>query len=560
MGRKETEMSNALGKYAKGQSALRKNTPLDQRTPGRTDEVKNNAGSYVFGVSDQSRLERFLILGVDGGTYYVGERKLTEQNVKFLKDFIARNERAVLNTVIEVSESGRAFKNTPALFALALILTEGQNKAEARAAVPRVARTSTHLFELAEYLKNLGGWGRAKRAAIVDWYESMDTNKLAYQAVKYRQRNGWSHRDLFRLAHPKHAPKYPDGVDSGVGNFILGKTRESIEDVTPDIINGFKVMQAAGSVDEVKRTLEMWTNLPWETIPTKFLKDADVWKTLFYNNQLEGQALVRNITRLARIGAFKDMVFTADYAERLADEERIAKTRLHPINFLNAVTVHQFGQIDRDNRNQWYGYYSASTRKKDWTTASKIVDALTEGFYTSFKHVKPSGRRTMVAVDVSGSMTTYAANGLDLSAAQVAAAMGMTIARTEKYSEIVGFSHQIVDLGITANTSLETAMRKVQRSFGATDISAAIDYAIRNKIDVDTFALITDNETNRGRKPTLALADYRQKRGIESKLASFGVAATEYTVADPKDPNQMDFVGFDSNAPRAFADFSAGRI
>ena len=25
---------------------------------------------------------------------------------------------------------------------------------------------------------------------------------VAYQAVKYRQREGWSHRDLMRLAHP----------------------------------------------------------------------------------------------------------------------------------------------------------------------------------------------------------------------------------------------------------------------------------------------------------------------------------------------------------------------
>jgi 60 kDa SS-A/Ro ribonucleoprotein len=552
MGRKETEMSEALKSYARTKKVERTNTPLSKRTPGRTDEVVNNAGSYVFGVDDQNRLERFLILGTDGGTYYVGERKLTEQNVKFLKDMIARNEQAVLATVIAVSEGGRALKNSPALFALALILTEGQNKAAARAAVPRVARTSTALFEFAEYIKNLGGWGRAKRGAIADWYENMDAGKLAYQAVKYRQRNGWSHRDLFRLAHPK-------GVDQTVGNFILGK--DELGPDAPYILLGFKEMQRATSVANVIDTLGEFKNLPWETIPTQFLKDEKVWKTLFYNNQLEGQALVRNITRLARIGAFKDMVFTADYAERLADAERIAKTRLHPINFLNALVVHVEGQIDRDPRNTWYyGAFSTHNRKKDWTAAGKIVDALNEGFYESFKHVEPSGKRTLLAVDVSGSMAGFAANGLDLSAAQVAAAMGMNLARTEKYSEIVGFGTSIVDLGITAKTNLEGAMQRVQRSFGATNISAAIDYAIKNRIEVDTFAMITDNEANTGRKPTQALADYRQKMGINAKLASFGVAATEYTVADPKDANQMDFVGFDSNAPKVFADFSAGRL
>jgi 60 kDa SS-A/Ro ribonucleoprotein len=544
-------MSNALQNYAAGERNLRKNTPITKATPGRYDEVVNNTGGYVFSVDDKNRLERFLILGTDGGTYYVGERKLTEQNVKFLKDMIARKPSTVLDIVVNVSESGRAAKNSPALFALALILTEGENKAEARAAVPRVARTATHLFELAEYIKSLGGWGRNKREAIADWYLEKDVDKLAYQVVKYRQRNGWTHRDLLRLTHPK-------GLDQSIGNFVMGKS--SIDVVDHDIINGFKTMQAAGSTKEVITTLEMFRNLPWETIPTQFLKDVDVWKTLFYNKQLQGQALVRNITRLARIGAFKDMVFTADYAERLADKEMIEKTRLHPINFLNAVVVHQTGQVDRDRQNIWYGAYSASVRKKDWTTVGAIVDALTEGFYEAFKHVEPAGKRTLLAVDVSGSMAGYAANGLDLSAAQVAAAMAMNLQRTEKYSTIVGFSHSIVDLGITAKTELKSAFSKVQRSFGSTNISAAIEYAIKNRIEVDTFAMITDNEANTGRKPTQALADYRQRMGIDAKLASFGVAATEYTVADPKDARQMDFVGFDSNAPKVFADFSAGRL
>jgi 60 kDa SS-A/Ro ribonucleoprotein len=538
-------MSNALGKFAASQKQERVATPQTKRTPGRTDEVRNNAGGFVFKVDDKSRLERFLVLGTDKGTYYVGEQKLTAQNISFLKEMVRKDERLVVDTAVDVSVNGRALKNSPALFALATVMTEGQDKAYAREAVQKVARTSTHLFEYAQYIDDLGGWGRAKRRSVAEWYENKSLDTLAYQAVKYRQRNGWTHRDLFRLSHPQ-------GVDQGVGNFILGKDVET----EVEILRGFKEMQAATSVKDVIRTLETFRNLPWETIPTQFLKDVKVWKTLFYNGQLRGQALIRNITRLARIGAFDDMVFATDYANAIANKDMIEKTRLHPINFLNAVVVHEYGQIDRNGYSMW-----SAGRKKDWKSNGKIVDALNEGFHMAFKTVEPSGKRTLVATDVSGSMS-QSAIGLDLSCAQVSAAVAMTVARTEPYSDIVGFSSSIVDLGITAKSSFADAMRKVSnRNFGGTDAAAAIKYAYQKGIQVDTFVVITDNETWGGsQKPFQALKQYRQKTGIDARLAVLGVASTDFTIADPSDKGMLDFCGFDSNAPKALADFSAGRI
>src|SRR5438045_1222448 len=47
----------------------------------------------------------------------------------------------------------------------------------------------------------LGG-GRGLRQAVAGW-DAQPADFLAYQAVKYQQRDGWSQRDLLRLAHPK---------------------------------------------------------------------------------------------------------------------------------------------------------------------------------------------------------------------------------------------------------------------------------------------------------------------------------------------------------------------
>lgn len=183
-------MSNAIKNLANANKTAHTATPQTQRTPGRTDEVKNNAGGFVFTVSDRDRLERFLILGTDGGTYYVGETKLTNQNVEFVKKLIKRDERMVIDTLVDIAVNNRAAKNSPSLYVLALLLVEGNDKTYLRAtdAVNKVARTSTHLFEFANYIDSLGGWGRAKRQAVADWYTSKDANQLAYQAVKYRSR------------------------------------------------------------------------------------------------------------------------------------------------------------------------------------------------------------------------------------------------------------------------------------------------------------------------------------------------------------------------------------
>ena len=65
-----------------------------------------------------------------------------------------------------------------------------------------MCRTGTHLFQFATFVEGFRGWGRSLRRAVGRWYAAQPVDALAYQAVKYRQRDGVTHRDLLRLAHP----------------------------------------------------------------------------------------------------------------------------------------------------------------------------------------------------------------------------------------------------------------------------------------------------------------------------------------------------------------------
>jgi 60 kDa SS-A/Ro ribonucleoprotein len=519
-------------------------TPQSQRANDR--QVRNNAGGYVYTTSDQQRLERFLILGVDGGTFYVKTPALTQQNLDFVRKQLASNAQQVIDTVVDVSTNARAKSNSPALFVLALAMnTNGVDKSAVRVAVQKVARTFTHLAEYTQYLENLGGWGRAKRSSIADWYTDKSDFALATQLVKYRQRDGWTHRDMLRLSHPV-------GLNSNLVNFALGKDYDNGQ--VPEILQGYELVQVAPTEKAVVELIKTY-KLPWEAVPTQWHKSLKVWQALFEVGM--GQtALVRNVTRFAKLGAFDDVVFAKEYADRLQDAQLIEKGRLHPINYLNAAVVYEEGQLNNRDGG-WYSY----GRSKSWSTNGKIAAALDTGFELAFKNIEPSNKRTLIGIDVSGSMS-QAANGLELSCAQVAGAVAMFIARKEPYSMMRGFTTTFVDLGISEKDSFPTVMRKVQKSnFGGTDCAQPMVWAKSNQQQFDTFVVITDNETWAGRShPDQALKTYRNWSGLDARLAVLGVASTPFTIADPNDPGQMDFVGFDSNGPRVLADFSAGRL
>lgn len=88
-----------------------------------------------------------------------------------------------------------------------------------------------------------------------------------------------------------------------------------------------------------------------------------------------------------------------------------------------------------------------------------------------------------------------------------------------------------------------------------------MQYALDNNIKVDTFVVITDNDTWAGPvHPHEALNIYRNKMHIAARMIVLGCVPNKFSIADPSDAGSLDLVGFDSSTPKIVADFSAGRI
>src|SRR5881396_1979272 len=110
----------------------RRSTLQSQPIPG-SNQVRNSGGGYSWLVDDWTRLDRFLILGAEGGTYYIGERDLVKQNHDAIVRCIQADGVRAVKRIVEISDSGRAPKNDPAIFALALVVTHGDASAKAHA-------------------------------------------------------------------------------------------------------------------------------------------------------------------------------------------------------------------------------------------------------------------------------------------------------------------------------------------------------------------------------------------------------------------------------------------
>jgi 60 kDa SS-A/Ro ribonucleoprotein len=518
----------------------RKSTPQSEKIPG-TSQVPNSAGGFSWAVDDWTRLDRFLVLGVEGGSFYIKERALTRENALAVERCIAADGARVVRRIVEISDGGRAPKNDPAIFALAMAAKLGDpaTRREALAAMPKVCRTGTHLMHFAESIEAFGGWGRGTRSAVAGWYTGKSAGKLAYQLVKYQSRDGWSNRDLLRLAHPKASSPAHDALFKWV-------VKGELELPAPEglaLVEAFEAVKRATDVTEVVRLVREH-GLPREAVPTQWLTDARVWEALL--DKMPVTAMIRNLATMTRAGLLAPLgTSTALITTRLADRDLLKGARLHPIAVLAALLTYRSGHGARG--------------QNTWSPVAAIVDALDAAFYATFMNVEPTGKRMLLALDVSGSMGSGVVAGVPgLTPRLASAALALVTAATEPKHAFVAFSDTLKEIDISPRWRLDRVEKEISgMPFSGTDCAQPMLWAKRRELDVDTFVVYTDSETWAGGvHPSQALADYRKSRNLAARSVVVGMVSNGFTIADPNDAGMLDVVGFDTATPAVIADFA----
>lgn len=533
----------------------KKITKQTEKVPGVKKQVKNSAGGVSFKISKWDYLMRFLILGTEGGTYYVSEQKLTRKACDNVQKCIDANGKKAIDIIVSVSVDGRASNNDAAIFALAMAAScdNTETRKLALANISRVCRIGTHLFHFVAFVKTMRGFGRGLREALAKWYTGKPIDKLAYQMLKYQGRDGWTHRDVIRLAHPDPTSKDMNKLFA----YAVGK-RDTIPKVS-DYAIGMRYIKKYPA-DAVKFIGKY--HLTREAVPTELLNDVKVWEALLWNMPIG--ALVRNLGKMASLGMHKSFSEAVKFTtEKLTDPVAIEKSRIHPMQVINALLIYKNGMGFRGSLS--------------WQANAKIIEALDACFYLSFKNVEPTGKNILLALDVSGSMTSQLTNSL-MSCRVASAVLAMVTMHAEQNTDIIGFTgggrnpftvgergsynwHRAVSqLPISAGQRLDDVVRTVSDlRFGRTDCALPMLYCIENNINVDAICIYTDNETWCGEiHPWQALDKLEQKLGHEVKSVVVGMTATRFSIAKPDYPNMLDVVGFDTNTPSAISNFIKG--
>jgi 60 kDa SS-A/Ro ribonucleoprotein len=596
-------------------------TKRGQAVPRKGHEavmISNSAGGVTYGISDEDLIDRILILGTSGNSYYSTAEKLTSDSIDSVKRMVAEGKgQMVVDHLRSVYNDGRAPKQDPTFFVLAL-LTQSDIPLEVRKAALQIVtglRTFSQLYSWVALKKQLGsgqkGFGRATRSALLELFKTKTGQQLVYQGTKYTSRKcgteSWSIADVISCGH---IPSKVLPADSQVAIAYMVKGLDAAQKVADTFVDTehfarcSDVMQYLNAVEVVKK-LECTSDtaiqfirqyhLPREVLSTHLLNDVNIWKSLLYTTNVStgGQithrvtmpitALIRNLGVMSSRGIFDDAMVTKAVVGYLTNQNALRNGRVHPVALLLAKLTYQSGH--------------GLKGKLSWPVSAHIVQALEDGFYLAFGNIEGTGKRILHAVDCSGSMTAAACAVPHLTACQAVSTLVMEAVRREHkhhqaqlakgenstyVQDVMLFNNTGTYVTILPTDKLDETMKKVQaNNFGSTDCAQPMIKALekfkKSKDDgkYDLFVVYTDNETWFGNvHPSEALDNYRSATGIDAKMVvvattptsnSIGFGGRSNSILDMSNtknnsPLALNIVGFDLNAPTLIKNFASGTL
>jgi hypothetical protein len=289
-----------------------------------------------------------------------------------------------------------------------------------------------------------------------------------------------------------------------------------------------------------------------EHLPTELLNTPQIWDTLLTGMGMT--ALVRNLGKLSQVGVASSR--SQDIIKMLGDPKNVKESKIHPLQVLVGMKTYSQGKGDLGSMT--------------WPVNSYITTALSTTFRQAFGNITPTGKRFMIGLDVSGSMSMCVCAGAkNITPREGSVAMAMMTLHAEgaQNVHVYGFSHIFHNFNgkIRPEMTIQDAIKATDVPFGATDCALPMTEALKmythSGIVFDVFCVYTDNETYAPNiHPQVALEEYRKATGVDAKLIVVGMVANQLTIADPKDKNTLNLAGFDTSTPELMSLFIRGLI
>jgi 60 kDa SS-A/Ro ribonucleoprotein len=325
------------------------------------DQIPNNAGGFVWQISDREQVIRYLIIGSEGGNYYQTPQQVSSQCASCVLRMTRTpdNFKWLIDTIRQVSIEGRAAKQESTLLALATAIVFARtpaDKTEALNAVKDCVRILTHMYMLTGYIKIFSkaghptltaasappaagssnavtvgsGFGRGIRRVFSDYFYSRTGIEIANLTTKYQNREGWTIKDVLTLIHIDPKKMKDDGGRLVIEHIF--KTKEefasilatapptaeptktflcAIKEIHTIVERPLKPAAASAvsvSAQELDRIVHLinQVGLCREQLPSQLFKQRKIWEAILTNKGTNGKgrgmpltALIRNLGKLS---------------------------------------------------------------------------------------------------------------------------------------------------------------------------------------------------------------------------------------------------------------------
>lgn len=208
----------------------------------------------------------------------------------------------------------------------------------------------------------------------------------------------------------------------------------------------------------------------WETELSSKGNTKEVWEELIASGRVGYMALLRNLNNI--VNAKPSNIDVA--LNTIKDEKAVLKSKVLPFRFYSAYSKLAQNEI----------------------TSSKVLDTLEEAIEVSVKNMEKLSGKTLIAVDVSGSMGSRISARSDVTCCDIARVLAAISTYICEDSICLAFDNELTKVSLSSKSGIIANAKSIKFNGGGTYCDLPIDYILENKIFVDRILMFSDNMCN----------------------------------------------------------------
>ena len=430
----------------------------------RVDEVENKVfktsntftfeGAKAWTISDKDRLMQYAMTGVLGRTFYVSQKGIIDEAIELVKNSNASD----LAEAIKIGRNVGYIRSFPILGLVYLSMKDINLFKETFC---EVIKTGNDLGDFIDICHKIRGFGRGIKKSIIEW---LNKNVSPYYALKYRKQIA----DAVRVSRIKN--------DDSIYAFIL---RDKINVNDEKLKNAYEKYKEFKAFDEIPNLLNekeyqkvadniVKYRLDVDSLTAYYDKfDKTIWEAIAKQSPV--MRFIKYLNKFQRVG----IDFSA-YAKEKITVENLKKAKVFPFRLFMAWK--ELTSVDVTVANILASVLDDYVKQYDWEDFNKFSWA--------------------VCPDVSGSMDAVCGSNGKLRYIDIAGMISSFFAKGLKNVDVIPWSNNIVRYNVPYCDSVISQMKYIESiGGGGTNMSASLEYMLKNNIKKDFCVFVTDTES-----------------------------------------------------------------